>query len=187
MTIKIAISGTSRSGKTTAVKEIGSNLIAANYDVAIVREVAADCPYPLASMDGQRWIMHEQYIKELVAASDIPQLILCDRSVIDNAAYMRDVAVNIGLPDAEDEIGEVGIAVMHARLWIPTYDRVYVASFNRSYAEPGDNIPAIKTMSKVIKSAYEVLGADVFEVDLGYDNAKIYDEIVKMLGDDNEI
>ena len=58
--------------------------------VDIVKEVARRCPLPInedTTLDAQAWILHTQ-IAEEIAASAQYEVVVCDRSVVDNYAYL---------------------------------------------------------------------------------------------------
>ena len=88
--MKIAFIGTHGVGKTTLCYELAAALKRLDISVDMVKEVARGCPLPInreTNADAQNWILHTQVSRELelTAAYDA---IVCDRSVIDNYAYM---------------------------------------------------------------------------------------------------
>jgi hypothetical protein len=57
--------------------------------VDLVTEVARDCPLPInreTTLDAQQWILHTQCAREIAAQRSAA--VVCDRSVIDNYAYL---------------------------------------------------------------------------------------------------
>jgi thymidylate kinase len=55
-----------------------------------VKEVARRCPLPIneeTTLDAQAWILHTQIAEEIAAASQ-NEVVVCDRSVLDNYAYL---------------------------------------------------------------------------------------------------
>ena len=59
--------------------------------VDIVKEVARRCPLPInedTTFDAQAWILHTQIAEEIEAASHY-EVVVCDRSVLDNYASSR--------------------------------------------------------------------------------------------------
>ncbi|HLW99360.1 MAG TPA: AAA family ATPase [Candidatus Acidoferrales bacterium] len=88
--MKLALIGTHGVGKTTLAYEICSLLKKASYNVELVTEVARRSPFPVnegTTLEGQLWILHAQIAAELEAAAHAPHVI-CDRSVLDNYAYL---------------------------------------------------------------------------------------------------
>jgi len=88
--VKIAFIGTHGVGKTTLCFELAARLKRLDLSVDIVKEVARLCPLPInqdTTLQAQSWILHSQIAAEIVAASRF-QAIVCDRSVIDNYAYL---------------------------------------------------------------------------------------------------
>ena len=88
--MKIALIGTHVVGKTTLCYELASQLKKRNADVELVREVARRCPLPInegTTADAQSWILHTQICEEITAAAT-HDIVLCDRSTLDNYCYM---------------------------------------------------------------------------------------------------
>ncbi|NNF08594.1 MAG: ATP-binding protein [Candidatus Eisenbacteria bacterium] len=88
--IKIALIGTHGVGKTTLCFDLASRLKRLDYALDLVKEVARDCPLPInreTTYEAQAWILHTQIARELAAASH-HEIVLCDRSVLDNYAYL---------------------------------------------------------------------------------------------------
>ncbi len=88
--LKIAFIGTHGVGKTTLCFDLASRLKRLDLGVDIVKEVARTCPLPInqeTTLEAQAWILHSQIAQELAAQSQY-QAVICDRSVLDNYAYM---------------------------------------------------------------------------------------------------
>lgn len=88
--VKIAFVGTHGVGKTTLCFDLASQLKRLDLGVDIVKEVARRCPLPIneeTTPDAQAWILHAQIAEEIVAAASY-QVVICDRSVLDNYAYL---------------------------------------------------------------------------------------------------
>lgn len=88
--MKIALIGTHGVGKTTLCFELAARLKRLDRSVHLVTEVARDCPLPInrdTTLDAQSWILHSQCARELAAGKDA-DVVVCDRSVLDNYAYL---------------------------------------------------------------------------------------------------
>jgi hypothetical protein len=88
--LKIALIGTHGVGKTTLCFELAAKLKRLDLSVAMVTEVARECPLPInrdTTLEAQTWILHTQCARELAAAA-AAQAVVCDRSVLDNYAYL---------------------------------------------------------------------------------------------------
>lgn len=88
--MKIALIGTHGTGKTTLCFDLAARLQRLDLSVEIVKEVARRCPLPLnreTTLDAQRWILHQQVADELEASGRF-EAVICDRSVLDNYAYL---------------------------------------------------------------------------------------------------
>jgi len=88
--MKIAFIGTHGVGKTTLCFELAGVLKRHGVHVDIVKEVARLSPLPInrkTSLDAQTWILMTQVAEEIRSAAH-HQVVVCDRSVLDNYAYM---------------------------------------------------------------------------------------------------
>lgn len=90
MGFKIALIGSHGVGKTTLCFGLASRLKARDVALELVHEVARRCPLPINQETGvasESWILHTQIAEELVAQVRYP-VVLCDRSALDNYAYL---------------------------------------------------------------------------------------------------
>jgi nicotinamide riboside kinase len=109
--MKVAFVGTHGVGKTTLSYELAALLKKRGLDVELVKEVARSCPLPInreTSLFAQLWILHTQIACELEMDAR-HGVVVCDRSVLDNYAYLRHAAGP--QPAAERTVDD----------WLPTY------------------------------------------------------------------
>lgn len=88
--MKIAFIGTHGVGKTTLCYELAAALKRLDLSVDLVKEVARGCPLPInreTTSEAQNWILHTQVAWEIDLSHQY-DVIVCDRAVIDNYAYM---------------------------------------------------------------------------------------------------
>jgi nicotinamide riboside kinase len=88
--MKVAFIGTHGVGKTTLCFDLASGLERQGISVDLVKEVARLSPLPInrkTSLDAQTWILMSQVAEEIRSASQ-HDVVVCDRSVLDNYAYM---------------------------------------------------------------------------------------------------
>jgi thymidylate kinase len=88
--MKIAFIGTHGVGKTTLCYDLASALKRRGIDADIVKEVARLSPLPInrkTSLDAQTWILMTQVAEEIRSAAQ-NSVVVCDRSVLDNYAYL---------------------------------------------------------------------------------------------------
>jgi len=110
--MKIALIGTHGVGKTTLCFEVAARLKRRGFDLDLVREVARRCPLPIneeTTADAQAWILHTQVAEEL-AASARHEIVIADRSVLDNYCYMVHASCASKLWES------------FLDYWLPTYD-----------------------------------------------------------------
>ena len=92
--MKIAFIGSHGVGKTTLCYELAASLKRMDMSVDIVKEVARACPLPInrdTTVLAQEWILHTQIAMEIELAGQY-EAIICDRSVLDNYAYLVQAA-----------------------------------------------------------------------------------------------
>jgi predicted ATPase len=113
--VKIALIGSHGTGKTTLCFDLAARLKRLDLSVDIVKEVARRCPLPLnrdTTLAAQQWILHQQIADELAATEQF-EAVVCDRSVLDNYAYL---VLGVGRRDElEPMVAE----------WMRTYDGLY--------------------------------------------------------------
>jgi len=113
--IKIAFIGSHGVGKTTLCFDLASRLKRLDLGVDIVKEVARACPLPIneaTTLEAQAWILHSQIAEEIAAANQY-EAVICDRSVLDNYAYMVQRS---GRKPEYDEL---------VRSWVGTYTGLF--------------------------------------------------------------
>ncbi len=109
---KIAFIGSHGVGKTTLCYGLAARLKRLDVSLEVVHEVARRCPLGInreTTLSAQAWILHTQIAEELVASSRY-EVVICDRSVLDNFVYLLLAAGP--QPDLEDLVSS----------WIRTYD-----------------------------------------------------------------
>jgi nicotinamide riboside kinase len=87
---KVAFIGTHGVGKTVLTFSLASRLRAMGVDADVAHENSRRSPFPIneaTTLDGQMWIQAAQWQAELEAARRAA-LVICDRAVLDNYAYM---------------------------------------------------------------------------------------------------
>ena len=113
--LKVAFVGTHGVGKTTLCFDLAAQLKRLDLGVELVKEVARRCPLPIneqTTPDAQAWILHMQMAEELAAAASY-EVVICDRSVLDNYAYL---VARVGRRPAMDALVES---------WIPSYNALF--------------------------------------------------------------
>jgi thymidylate kinase len=92
--VKIAFIGTHGVGKTTLCYDLGAILKKRGLNVDLVKEVARLSPLPInrqTSLEAQLWILTTQIAEEIRSAAH-HEVVVCDRSVLDNYAYLAFAA-----------------------------------------------------------------------------------------------
>jgi len=113
--VKIAFIGTHGVGKTTLCYETAAALKKRDLSVEMVKEVARDCPLPInrdTNLAAQSWILHTQIAREIEAGNRY-EIVICDRSVLDNYAYLVH------------RVGAVAYLEELVGGWLATYDHLF--------------------------------------------------------------
>jgi nicotinamide riboside kinase len=125
--MKVAFIGTHGVGKTTLCYELAAALKRDGVHVDIVKEVARLSPLPInqkTSLEAQTWIFTTQMAEELRSASQ-HDVVVCDRSVLDNYAYMM---LAFGRQPPIERF-------MHH--WMKSYDLLFKVPFGGQLSEDG--------------------------------------------------
>jgi len=89
--MKIGISGSTCSGKTTFVNYLQFYMEGLRNEIEVVSERALECPYPLNEKGGIRtqwWILSNHILKE-IEAQRTAKVVITDRTVFDGIAYLQ--------------------------------------------------------------------------------------------------
>jgi nicotinamide riboside kinase len=116
--LKVAFVGTHGVGKTTLCFDLAAQLKRLDLGVDIVKEVARRCPLPInedTTYDAQAWILHTQIAEEIEAASEY-EVVVCDRSVLDNYAYL---VARVGRREEFEPLVRAWVAGYHALFKVP--------------------------------------------------------------------
>ena len=122
--IKIGITGTHGTGKTSLAHSLVGHLKELGFNAGYIREFVRDCPLPVGtekenSAAAQTWILCRQLIEELEAVHKY-DILVCDRTVIDNYAYFL-WNLRAGRP-ASEELQKIAASILDS--WAHTYDFV---------------------------------------------------------------
>ena len=113
--IKVAFIGSHCVGKTTLCFDLAFRLKRLDIAVDIVKEVARHCPLPInedTTLEAQAWIFHSQIAEEIAVAAQY-DAVVCDRSVLDNYAYLVN---RVGRRPEFDAV---------VRAWMTTYTALF--------------------------------------------------------------
>jgi nicotinamide riboside kinase len=112
---KVAFIGAHGVGKTTLCYDLAAMLKRQGIDADIVKEVARLSPLPInqqTSVHAQTWILMTQVAEE-IRSSAFHRVVVCDRSVLDNYAYLTRACGRH--PDIERFVD----------YWLATYDVLF--------------------------------------------------------------
>lgn len=113
---KVALVGTHGVNKTTLAYELAGALKRKGRTVELLTEIARECPFPLnerATREAYLWIISRQIQLEIEKAPRA-DILVCDRSVLDNFAYY--VRRYGGKGEQAEALG------LTCRSWMKSYD-----------------------------------------------------------------
>jgi len=116
----IAISATHGCGKTTIVYGVATFLKKLGKNVAVINELARECPFPInqeADDRTQSWIISKQLTKEFEKMDKYEYLVV-DRSVLDPICY----SLSIGKPE-QHSLLQTDYLVAHVKMY---YKKLYL-------------------------------------------------------------
>jgi nicotinamide riboside kinase len=131
LALKVALVGTHGIGKTTIAYELAGMIKRLGKTVELLTEIARECPFPLnehATREAYHWIIARQVQLEIEKSSRADVLI-CDRSVLDNFAYYVRRYGATG-KDAE-------ALASYCRAWMNTYDLLVRLPITQPLADDG--------------------------------------------------
>jgi len=140
--LKIGVCGVHGAGKTTKAHELRDQCIDAGNTVFVVDEIARSCPLRLGTIPCQEWIWKHQLAAEKHAMSLDVDVVICDRTVMDNLMYYLDIAV-ASIEETEDcdqILCRWKDLYSEAIRWMPTYDRVIRMPLNLEWLQADDPI-----------------------------------------------
>ena len=172
--LKIAFIGTHGVGKTTLCFDLASRLKRLDFAVDIVKEVARGCPLPInenTTLEAQAWILHSQIAEELATAAQY-EAVVCDRSVLDNYAYL---VARVGRRAEYDAL---------VREWLGTYTGLFKVPVLQAPTFDGQRAvsPTFQQeIDEVIDGLLEAFAVRVHRLDPG-DRAGWVEEVLRTIG-----
>jgi predicted ATPase len=163
MKMKIAFTGASGTGKTTATykEALNCKIVYPNNPVVIVSEVARDCPFPFnlnTTREAQIWIFINQMTREIQATSST-NIVVCDRTIMDAVAY----TMHAGFMMLALEMWKV------AADWCKTYDKIIFKSTRYNNYNYSDGIREVTNsdfrteVERLLRKLYGSSGIDILE------------------------
>ena len=166
---KLAFVGSHGVGKTTLCYGLAARLKAADISLDVVGEIARRCPLPInreTTLAAQAWILHTQIAEEILADARY-EVVICDRSVLDNFVYLL---LSTGPQPTFETLVDS---------WIGTYDllvRVPIVTDPRAdglrSTDPSFQSSVDKRLSREVKSR----GLDLFDL-TGVDRSDWLDRV----------
>jgi len=124
--IKISIAGIHGSGKTTLIHKIKKLIESYDKTVYHVDEVARRCPTTLGTIESQRWIWESHINEEIEGALSDCDIILCDRTLLDNLIYYKYLL--------NGEFDPIFLALSNYTIdWMKTYDYISFLKMNPEF------------------------------------------------------
>ena len=123
--VKIAFSGIPTVGKTSVLAEV-KKILALKFHVEEAEDVARASPFDVDAKSGfvsQFFFLTTQINEENIRAMNHPDILLCDRSILDQWVYWKRMAAqkeaNGNLEEKTRLLGTI------FQFWIPTYSLIF--------------------------------------------------------------
>ena len=141
---KIAFSGAQNCGKTTKSRFFYFSCLQMGLKTELVEETARMCPFPLddkADFKTQDWITRKQMALEFEIKSKNPDIMVCDRSILDPLIYSKFLFELGKMTD-----GDLDIIRNRVLEWIHTYDAIVLC---REYPMVNDGVRSIDEKAQI--------------------------------------
>lgn len=122
---KIAFSGVPASGKTSVVAEI-SKILSLKHRIAEVEDICRKNPFDVdqkSKFSSQFFFVTTQINDENIKGQENPDLLLCDRSVLDQWIYWQKYVSEKEMTDRWQEKNELMKSIF--KFWIKSYDLIF--------------------------------------------------------------
>ncbi len=153
-------------GKTALIHGLIGELKWRDKTVEWIDEVIRDCPYPIdkgAGFATEMWVVEHQHFRELGKLKHIPQFLLCDRSMLDQAVYGTMLLSEKKLSEKE-----YSILMLSVLDWMKTYDfGILVSPHDREIIADGFRATDKKyqwEMHNYFRRVLDALGAEYIVV-----------------------
>jgi len=150
LVFKVALVGTHGVNKTTIAYELAGTLKRKAVTVELLTEIARECPFPLnesATRQAYQWIIARQIQMEIEKAPRADVLV-CDRSVLDNFAYYIR-----RYHDVSEESAALGA---YCRSWMTSYDLLVRCTVTRALESDGFRSTDTRFQSEIDKLCDEL-------------------------------
>lgn len=136
--MKISFSGTPKSGKSSLLEEV-KKILALKYNVEAVEEISPKNPFDddkKSEFRSQFFYMTTQVNEENLKSLNAPDLLLCDRSVLDQWIYWKKHIKSQTLTPTLEEKNKLLENVF--QFWMKTYDLVFLIRLDSKEFEKRD-------------------------------------------------
>jgi len=137
---KIGFTGVHGSGKTTRAKELRDQYRDLGKKVYVVDEVARSCPLTLRTVEAQEWIWYAQITAEKRAMEQDVDVIICDRTIMDNLMYYREVIESMYGLEGYSALMRWWDLYREAEAWMAHYTQVIRLPLNLEWLQAEDPI-----------------------------------------------
>jgi tRNA uridine 5-carbamoylmethylation protein Kti12 len=153
--IKIGISGSHSTGKTTFIKRLEKALIEKSIKFKTVSDLATICPLPILrnhTVESTLWIASKGITDEVETEYKF-DVVIADRPILDSWAYFNAVCKN-QYEESNPKLQTLKSMILH---WLPTYDIIYQTVIN-------ENIPIEDNKGRDLDIEYrKEIGTEMIE------------------------
>ena len=138
---KIGLCGCHAAGKTTFANKLERDYSESGKTVILIDEVARKSPYALGTIDAQEYIWCTQMGLETRAMRQDVDVVICDRTTLDNLIYYWAVIEDLTAPHDQDAYFiRWQKLYQEAKAWMSTYDQVIRLPLNIERLQADDPI-----------------------------------------------
>ncbi len=169
--MKISFSGTPKSGKTSLLEEV-KKILSLKYYVELVEEINLKNPFDddkKSEFRSQFFYMTTQVNEENIKSIAAPDILLCDRSVLDQWIYWQIHIKNQKSTPSLEEKSKLLKSIY--QYWIKTYDLAFLIRLDtREYEKRNSGDEFRKVTTGYVKETEETFGRVI-----GEDNLKVHE------------
>ncbi len=181
--LKVGLTGTHGTGKTSLAHSLVGHLKELGFNAGYIREFVRDCPLPVGtekenSAPAQTWILCRQLLEELEAANKY-DILVCDRTVIDNYAYFL-WNLRAGRL-ANESLQKIAETIFES--WAHSYDFIIKLPITVPLSPDGFRSTDLEWQKEIDKIITEILAAKNIKhnvVKIAPNNVRV-DEILRLL------
>jgi deoxyadenosine/deoxycytidine kinase len=165
--MKISFSGTPKSGKSSLLEEV-KKILSLKYNVEAVDEISSKNPFDddkKSEFRSQFFYMTTQVNEENIKSIAAPDILLCDRSVLDQWIYWQKHIKNQNMTPSLGDKSKILENIY--QFWMKTYDLVFLIRLdNREYEKRNSGNEFRKVTTEYMKETESLFSQAIEDYNL---------------------